>query len=213
MTAPVVGSGAWPAWTQRVAKSSRFERIIGARSGIVDEVDTGGETEEARPLHDDGDEVAPEQGHEIAHRRVGRDGLEPRRHHVLDRPSEGVGCPGRIGHERCQHVAFIYQADDLLAVDDRQLRDIGGAHAPECGTQRIAWAQHHGRAFGIVRHHHIAYSPMQLAVIPSLLGHEGRIEYLGEVFGAGIADEADHPLGPILRLAVAQCRRQQGAGG
>src|SRR6266852_4995766 len=109
--------------------------------------------------------------------------------------------------------------------DHRELhgtvRDVVVSNYPEgsavvlqpSGTQRIAWVQHHGRTFRIVRYHHVAYGPVQLAVIPSFLGDEGRIEHLGEVFGAGIAHEADHPFGPILRLAVAQRRRQQGAEG
>jgi hypothetical protein len=35
MTAPVVGSGSWPAWMQRVAKSSRFDLVIQASRTTV----------------------------------------------------------------------------------------------------------------------------------------------------------------------------------
>jgi hypothetical protein len=36
MTAPVVGSGSWPAWMHRVAKSSRFDLVIQAsRTAVI----------------------------------------------------------------------------------------------------------------------------------------------------------------------------------
>ena len=48
---------------------------------------------------------------------------------------------------------------------------------------------------------------------PAFLHQEGVVEHLGEIFRAGIADEADHALRLVLRAAIAQRRRQQRAGG
>ena len=48
---------------------------------------------------------------------------------------------------------------------------------------------------------------------PALLRQEGGIEHLGQIFRAGIADQADDPLRRRLGAAIAQRRRQQRARG
>src|SRR5262249_24888449 len=100
MTAPVVGSGSCPAWTQRVEKSSWFFCDIEASHSavvptrlernpkIVDQVEPGCDAEKLTAVHDDGDVVLAEQRQEIGDRRIGGNRLESRRHHLLDRPRD-----------------------------------------------------------------------------------------------------------------------------
>jgi hypothetical protein len=54
MTAPVVGSGSWPAWMQRVAKSSRFDLFIQAsRAAVIMRASQGsGKQDIVRPQND-----------------------------------------------------------------------------------------------------------------------------------------------------------------
>jgi hypothetical protein len=54
MTAPVVGSGSWPAWMQRVAKSSRFDLVIQAsRTAVIMRASEGsGKQDIVRPRND-----------------------------------------------------------------------------------------------------------------------------------------------------------------
>ena len=90
MTAPVVGSGSWPACTQRVANANWFGRLMPGtikssenayeeRSStdpeIIYEVKTCRHSEEAIALHYDGHVVLAKQRHELGNGGVSRNGF------------------------------------------------------------------------------------------------------------------------------------------
>ena len=203
MTAPVVGSGSCPACTQRVEKPSWFGLVIRCDPEVVDEVEAGRDAEELIAVHDDGDVVLAEQRHQVGDRRIGGDGLEPRHHHLLDRPRERLVGVLRFGQQRGEHVALVDQADDMPAlVDHRELRDVGRAHAGEYGAQIVLRPHHDGGAFAVAADHDVAHGAVPVRMGPAFLRQEGRIEHLGEILGAGIADQAHDA------LAASLCARQ-----
>src|SRR5713101_6515953 len=81
MIAPVVGSGAWPAWMPRVAKPRRLlcfwamRRVpcasAHAAAQMVDEVDAGDEADEPAVLLEHGDMVLGEDRQQGGERRTG----------------------------------------------------------------------------------------------------------------------------------------------
>src|SRR5262245_32044854 len=88
------------------------------------------------------------------------------------------------------------------------------AERMRANTAQIILRPHNdGIAFAVAAHHHVAHGAVAAAVGPAFLCQEDRIEYLGQIFGAGIADEADDALGRGLRAAIAQRRREQRARG
>src|SRR3990172_492432 len=97
MMAPVVGSGDWPPWMQRVAKARRlagpgvdgsvmvvsfqpFRRSLHAAAQVVQEVDAGDEAEEPLAVLDDGDVVAGEDRQQVRERRRRSDSVQLARH-------------------------------------------------------------------------------------------------------------------------------------
>src|SRR5262249_58316800 len=142
--------------------------------------------EKLSAVHHNGDVVLAEQGQKIGDRRVGGDRLEPRHHHVFDRPRKGrVGIVAR-GDERGQHVALVDQADDMPArVDDRNVRDVGRAHAGEYGAQIVLGPHHHRSSLAIATDDDVAHSAVPVGVTPAFLGEEDGIEYLRQIFRAG----------------------------
>src|SRR5215472_14760517 len=126
MTAPVAGSFCWPAWTQRVPKPSMLlSVIISSRlhdAKIVDEIETSSDAEEAAVLHNDRDEVPAKKRNELADWRIGRYGFEPRNHDVFHWQVERSR--GTFEH-RTKHVAFVNKTNNAIAIDNRQLRNIG----------------------------------------------------------------------------------------
>src|SRR5260221_14761258 len=105
MMAPVVGSGAWPAWMPRVAKPRRLLCFWAMRrfpcasahaaAQVVDEVDAGDEGDELAVLLEHGDMVLGEDRQQVAERRVGSDGIDLANpgaaHRLPQTPRDGVG--------------------------------------------------------------------------------------------------------------------------
>ena len=165
-----------------------------------------------RPLvHHDGNIVLAEQRNEVADRRIGRDRLEPRHHHVLHRAVEALARLIGVGEQRGEQIAFVDQADDLVVLDHRKLRHVGGAHPRKHSAQRVLRPHLDGAAFLVAVDDEIAHRSRARALDPALLRQERIVEHLGEIFRAGIADQAHHALGLALKLAVTQRRREQRA--
>src|SRR6478672_6274279 len=98
MTAPVEGSGDWPAWMVRVAKPRRllfFMIPLGpsghAAAQMVQQIDAGDEPEELAALDDEGDMILLEDRQQIGQRPVDLDDLEAIVHGAGDRVAEMLG--------------------------------------------------------------------------------------------------------------------------
>src|SRR2546421_604593 len=82
ITAPVEGSGCWPAWIARVSNARRLEpSVIGSPSSwplsaaqVVDQVDAGDQTQELAAFQHNGHLVAFEYGDQRVERLVGLQG-------------------------------------------------------------------------------------------------------------------------------------------
>src|SRR5436309_10101680 len=103
ITAPVVGSGAWPAWIARVP--NLFELMSSSRPAtqIVEQVVAGDQPEKLVAVHDDRDVALVEYRQQRTDRRARLQRLEPRRHRRAHRLAKAV-C---IAVDRHEDVRFI----------------------------------------------------------------------------------------------------------
>src|ERR1700728_2124341 len=134
MTAPVLGSGVWPAWMVRVANAVRGGPddgclLIGSTldsnwlellAQIIEQVDAGDYTDEAAVLGDDRHVITLENRQQVADRRVMLDGLKVGHHGGTDRILETRW----VGMQMHHQVRFVHDADHLLALHHRDLRHI-----------------------------------------------------------------------------------------
>src|SRR5258708_13505432 len=143
MMAPVVGSGAWPAWMPRVAKTRRLLWFWAMRrfacasahaaAQVVDEVDAGDEADELAVLLEHGDMVLGEDRQQVAERRVGSDGLDLAHHGAAHRLAESL----RVGVGGDEQIRFVDDADKPLAGEHRELRHFVELHAAMDGGERL----------------------------------------------------------------------------
>ena len=150
-------------------------------------------------------------GSKFRDRRVGRDRLQPRHHHVLDRVARTPCCCLPHRQQRREHVALVDQADDALAFDHRQLRHIGRAHARERRAQGVARLHRDRAALVIAVDDDVAHGADVLAIGPAFLRQERIVEHLREIFRPGIAHQADDALGLALLAAEFQRGSEQRA--
>ena len=158
---------------------------------IVDEVEPRRHADELIAVHDDGDVVLAEQRHEIGDRRIGRDGFEPRHHHVLHRQLERLVGAAGIGDQRREHVALVDKTDDVPA--SRRSPEAARRRSSACARtppRRLSSRPHHDRgAFTEAADDDVAHGAVALGMGPALLRQERRVEHLREIFRAGIADQ------------------------
>jgi hypothetical protein len=127
--------------------------------------------------------VVAEQRDEIADRGVGGNCFKPRDHDIPHRQFERLF--GAF-EQRAEHVALVHETDDIVIFNDRKLRHVGGAHAHECGAQRIVGMHDHRLSHREAGDNDIAHGAAAL-LIPAFLRDVGRIENLREIFRTGIA--------------------------
>src|SRR4051812_5232474 len=98
--------GPRPGMTWEIAASSRRD------TEIVDEIKPCRDAEELIAVHHDGDVVLAKKRHEVSDRGIGRDGVQPRHHHVLDRALERLVGTAGVSDERSEHVTLVDEANN-----------------------------------------------------------------------------------------------------
>src|SRR5205814_5191916 len=99
-----------------------------------------------------------------------------------------------------------------FAVQDRQLRDVAGAHALKGGEQGIVRPdRNHFALFGPMRDK-IAQIALGWPLDEALLRHPEIVEHLREILVAGVANEGDNALLFRLLPAIAESASEQRAG-
>ena len=87
------------------------------------------EPEELVAVDDDRHEAAVEHRQQLGDGCVGRDRLEPRRPSPSPTGVAETLAMARRRRRALEQVALVDDADDAVALEHRQLRDVGGAHA------------------------------------------------------------------------------------
>src|SRR5436189_885346 len=118
ITAPVVGSGCWPAWIARVPKRCFIGFFsmpsLQPPSQVAEEVRTSNETEKSSLVHDESNQAFVQHLIKLLDGGAWRQGLETAGHSIADRGSE----PVLISLRREQKVGFVQDADAMTVLDN-----------------------------------------------------------------------------------------------
>src|SRR5690242_18210620 len=159
ITAPVAGSGDWPAWMARVLKPWRVSLVFMAdapgsllQAQAVQEIAACDETEETVAVHDGHGGLDLHEGVQhvltLAHvdtREVGVEGAA----HLL-------GEAALVTLHRLDEIDLAHRSQEVLAFYDRQLGDAVVAHAGMGGEERISGTDVHRGTLPVGAPHVIA---------------------------------------------------------
>ncbi len=180
---------------------------------MVDQVGAGDQADEGLAVQHDGDAIAIKDRDQGVQRFRHLQRVQITRHGRGDRLGEAFLTGDVVGVHDVDDVALVQNADQAAVLNDRQLRQAVAAHPLEGGVQRVFRPDNHHVAGGVFAVDQVRQVAVQFALRQPLIGEPGVVVDLGQIFGAGVADEGHDPLRLGLFAAPAQGRGDQGARG
>ncbi len=111
-----------------------------------------------------------------------------------------------------ENIGFVDDADDLVAIEHGELRDVVEPHARIGDVQGVVGLDGVVVMIGVTPHDQVAQVAKAFALDEALVDHPVIVVHLRQVLVAAVGHEGDDALGLGLIAAVAQCCGDQGAG-